>query len=441
MEKFIEEHKDDLIEIVQEILKIRSVEEEPTEGAPFGIGVKLALDYALSLGEEMGFKTKNLDNYAGYVEFGEGKDLISVLGHLDVVPEGKGWEHPPYGGVIADGKIFGRGAIDDKGPMMAALFGMYALKETGAKISKRVRIVFGTNEETGWKGITYYKQKEKEPLIGFTPDGNFPVINREKGILNVVLEKHFASENKSLVLKGGDRPNMVADYAEAVLSGKPEFAQEEGVGLSGNKLVAHGVSAHGAHPWEGKNAVVMLCKALSHAKLPEEVKSVIDFINECVGDDVYGEKLGIANEDNLSGKLTVNLGIMEITNKEAKIVFNIRYPISDSAERITKGIGKTAEKYGLSVSETSDNKPLFVDEKEDIVQTLLKVYEEATGEKAYTLAIGGGTYARAMEKGVAFGPVFPGMKAVEHQPNEFISIEHLLNLAKIYGKAIEKLAK
>ncbi len=440
MEKYIDEHKDELIEIVREILKIKSVEEEPFEDAPFGIGVKLALEYALSVGEEMGFKTKNFDNYAGYVEFGEGEELISVLGHLDVVPEGKGWDYPPYGGVIADGKIFGRGAIDDKGPMMAALFGMYALKEKGAKLSKRVRIVFGTNEETGWKGITYYKQKKRTPLIGFTPDGNFPVINREKGILDVTLGRKFSAKNTSLKLKGGDRPNMVADRAEAVFSSL-EGVSGENVEVSGNTVVAKGVSAHGAHPWEGKNAITLLCKALENAKLPSEVENIVKFVNECVDEDVYGGKLGIANEDELSGKLTVNLGIMEINEDEAKIVFNIRYPISDSADRIVKGVSEKAEKYGLSVIKTHNNGPLFVDEKEPVVQTLLEVYEETTGEKGYTLAIGGGTYARAMEKGVAFGPVFPGMKAVEHQPNEFIAIDHLVKLAKIYGRAIEELAK
>ena len=441
MEKFIEENKDDLIEIVQEILKIKSVEEPPVDDAPFGIGAKLALEYALDLGEEMGFKTKNFDNYAGYVEYGDGEGLISVLGHLDVVPEGKGWHHPPYGAVIKDGKIFGRGATDDKGPMMAALFGLYALKEKGIPIKKRVRIVFGTNEETGWKGITYYKQKEKEPLIGFTPDGNFPVINREKGILNVTVGMDFKEKNNELVLRGGERPNMVPDYAEAEFLKPVSLNNFDGVEINGNKAVARGVSAHGAHPWEGKNAVTLLCQALSNVSLREDIKSAVDFVNNAVGSDVYGEKLGIANEDAISGKLTCNLGVMHIDKDSAEVTFNIRYPITDKFERIVKAIGEKASKYGLAVKDTHNQMPLFVDEKEDIVQNLLKVYEQETGEKGYTLAIGGGTYARAMEKGVAFGPVYPGMVAVEHQPDEFIGINHLIKLAKIYGKAIYALAK
>ncbi len=441
MKKFIDENKDDLIEIVQEILRIKSVEEPPAEDAPFGLGVKLALEYALTVGEEMGFKVKNFNNFAGYVEYGDGKELISVLGHLDVVPEGKGWQHPPYGAVIKDGKIFGRGSTDDKGPMMAALFGLYALKESHLPIKKRVRIVFGTNEETGWKGITYYRQKEKEPLIGFTPDGNFPVINREKGILNVTVGRNFSTANDELLLSGGERPNMVPDYAEAEFVKSVNLEAFDGIEVNGNKVTAKGVSAHGAHPWEGKNAVTVLCGALKKIGIREDVKSVVDFVNEKVNSDVFGEKLGIANEDKPSGKLTCNLGIMHIDKNSAEVTFNIRYPITDKAERIISVIKEAAEKYGLLIKNTHNQDPLFVDEKEDIVRKLLKVYEEETGEKGYTLAIGGGTYARAMEQGVAFGPVFPNMVAVEHQPNEFIGVNHLIRLAKIYGKAIYALAK
>ncbi len=441
MENFIEKHKEDLIEIVREIVKIKSVEEKEIGDAPFGKGVKDALQFALKTGKEMGFKTKNLDNYAGYVEYGKANESISVLGHLDVVPEGKGWTHPPYGAEIEDGKIYGRGTTDDKGPIMAALFALYTLKETEIPLKKRVRIIFGTNEETGWKGINYYKQHEKEPLIGFTPDGNFPVVNREKGILNVSLVKKFASLNTNVIINGGERSNMVPDYAEADIKNLPnDLHLPENVTISGNKIIAKGVSAHAAQPWEGKNAIVLLCKALAKLDIKEDVKSIIEFILDKVSDDLYGERLGIALED-ISGKLTLNLGIIKVNKEQGELTFNIRYPITDKAERIIKNIGKEAEKYGLTVQKTRDLKPLFVKEEEPLVQKLLSAYEEVTGEKAYTIAIGGGTYARAMEKGVAFGPVFPNTKAVEHQPDEYIAVDDLVKLAKIYARAIQKLTE
>lgn len=441
MENFIETHKEDLIEIVRGILKIKSVEDKQVGDTPFGKGVKEALQFALKTGKEMGFKTKNLDNYAGYVEYGKGNELISILGHLDVVPEGKGWTHPPYGAEIEDGKIYARGASDDKGPIMAALFGLYAVKEMKIPLKKRVRIIFGTNEETGWKGINYYKQHEKEPLIGFTPDGDFPVVNREKGILNISLAKTFASSNTDVIINGGERPNMVPGYAEADIKNLPDnLSLPENVTISGNKIIAKGISAHAAHPWKGKNAIVLLCKALARLDINKDVKSIINFILDKVS-DVYGEKLGIAFEDKPSGRLTLNLGILKVNETKGEMTFNIRYPITDKAGRIVKNIGKEAEKYGLMVQNTSDLKPLFVKEEEPLVQKLLSVYEEETGEKAYTMAIGGGTYARAMEKGVAFGPVFPNTKSVEHQPDEYIAINDLVKLAKIYARAIQKLAE
>ncbi len=441
MENFIEEHKEDLIEVVREVLKIKSVEDKADGDAPFGKGVKDALQFALKTGKDLGFEIKNLDNYAGYVEYGKAKGLISILGHLDVVPEGKGWTHMPYGAEIEGGKIYARGASDDKGPIMAALFALYAVKEMKIPLKKRVRIVFGTNEESGWKGINYYKQHEKEPLIGFTPDGDFPVVNREKGILNVFLVKKFALPNTDIIINGGERPNMVPDYAEADIDNLPDdFYAPKNITISGNKIIAKGISAHAAHPWKGKNAIVLLCKALERLNIREDVKSIIKFVSDEVGSDVYGKKLGIAFEDKLSGKLTLNLGILKVDKTQGGITFNIRYPITDKAERIVKGIEKKAKEYGLAIQTIKDSKPLFVREEEPIVQELLGVYEEETGEKAYTMAIGGGTYARAMEKGVAFGPVFPNTNSVEHQPDEYIAISHLVKLAKIYARAIQRLA-
>ncbi|MGC8789071.1 dipeptidase PepV [Caldisericum sp.] len=442
MEKFIEENKKKLIEITQQIIRVPSVEGTPTSDAPFGENVKKALLLALEISEDLGFRTVNIDNIVGYAEFGDGKDVISVLGHLDVVPEGSNWIYPPYGAEIHDGKIYGRGAIDDKGPTMAALFGAYALKETGVKLSKRVRIVFGTNEETGWKCMEHFKKVVHDPLIGFTPDAEFPLINREKGILNITLRRDFETKNEEVKIIGGNRPNMVPDYAKAEFKDALKLLNlDEGIEVKGNIVEAHGKSAHGALPEQGINAIVKLANSILSEVKHRETKEVLNFIVNKVGNDVYGGLMGIANEDTLSGKLTMNLGVIEVNESFAELTFNIRYPITDNFERIVNGFNEAGKDYGLRVSQYKNQNPLYVKEDSELVQTLLKVFEETTGRKGYTLAIGGGTYARAMDMGVAFGPTFEEMEKVEHMANEYIEIDHLVNLAKIYGKAIFELAK
>lgn len=442
MEKFIDEHRDQLIELTRELLKIRSVEEKPQESAPFGMGVKEALLKAIDISKSLGFKAVNLDNVLGYAEWGEGDDVISVLGHIDVVPEGRGWNYPPYGAEIHDGRIYARGAIDDKGPTIAALFGLYALKESNLNISKRVRIVFGTNEESGWKCMSYFKEKVKDPLVGFSPDATFPVINREKGILNITLRRDFENKNDILKVSGGERPNMVPDHAEAeFLQPFNIFVEHHDAVVEGNKIIAKGISAHGSLPENGVNAIVTLFEILDHFELNRELKEVVNFIVHNIGRDFYGKTLGVAMEDELSGHLTLNLGVINIDENFCEMTFNIRYPVTDNPERILKIFERVAAASGFKISNYNNRTPLFVDENDPLVQKLMKVYEECTGNNAFTISIGGATYARVMDKGVAFGPNFPGSEELAHTSNEFIDIELLVNVAKIYGRAIYELAK
>jgi succinyl-diaminopimelate desuccinylase len=442
MADFVETNENKLVEITRDILKIRSVGEDPVENSPFGKGVGEALIRALEISKELGFNVVNLDNMVGYAEYGSGDELISVLGHLDVVPEGNNWSYPPYGAEIHSGKIYARGAVDDKGPTMAALFGLYALKEIGVVMSRRVRVVFGTNEESGWKGMSYYREKVKEPLIGFTPDAQFPVINREKGILNITLKKDFEKSNNFVLIKGGERPNMVPDYAEAIFKDTMNLnTQNPDVKIDNNKIIARGISAHASLPDKGKNAIVTICEVIKDINMPGEIKEIIDFVVNKIGRNYYGALLGVEKSDKYSGFLTLNLGLINVNQNYGEMTFNIRYPVTDNKDRIVEVFEKQGEPYHLTVASHKDQLPLFVDESEPVVQKLIKVYHDFTGQNGYTISIGGGTYARAMDKGVAFGPYFPGMEDIAHQANEFIAIDHLVKLARIYSRAIYELAK
>ncbi len=444
LDKIVLSLKDELFKDASEILKFRSLEGPAEEGAPFGKGVKEALDYALKVGEKYGLKAKNVDNYAGHVEYGDEGKLFGILGHLDVVPEGEGWEVDPYGGVIKDGFLWGRGAIDDKGPTIAVLYALIAVKKAGIKPSSRVRIIFGTNEETGWKGVNYYFEHEEIPQWGVTPDADFPIINCEKGIVNFEITAH-ASESCVKSFEGGEASNMVAAHAKAVLNINDvevekkckEFRPENGAKISvkreDNALIieAFGKSAHGSKPEDGVNAISALLELLVHVGVKDER---IKVLREKIGYETDGKSLGIAGRDTASGPLTLNLGTVKADDKTLKAVVNIRYPIFFNVDMIKSQMSEALK--GMKVEMNHHHKPLYVSPDSELVKLLSQVYEDVTGEKAYLISIGGGTYARAIPNAVAFGPLFPGRESLEHQPNERISLDDLLNTTRIYAQLI-----
>ncbi|SES86731.1 succinyl-diaminopimelate desuccinylase [Natronincola peptidivorans] len=468
MEKLVQlinSYRDDLIHQTQQLVRIKSLEEEAKPGMPFGEGVNAALEYALALAEEMGFTTTNLEGYAGFAEMGEGEETIGILGHLDVVPEGEGWCYPPYGAEIHDGKIFGRGTMDDKGPVVAALFAMKALKESQLPINKRIRIIFGTNEETGMKDMEYYLKKEKNPDMGFTPDGDFPVIYGEKGIQVFSLIKKWPkghNPSAGIMIKsiqGGTRPNVVPDKCKAVLKApkediiRLEALLESFVAKTGYKLsmiqdhsavtiISEGISAHGSTPEKGHNAISQLLLFLG--ELHDCSGGIFDFIkmyNRNIAMEYNGESIGCGFEDDISGKLIFNVGVIDADEKHVDVKINVRYPITSSGKDVLAGISDALKDTGIELVLDEDSKPLYVPQEHTLIQSLMKVYREETGDSdAVPITIGGGTYARAMENIVAFGPLFPGEEETAHQKNEFISIENLLHITHIYGKALYHLA-
>ncbi|EPY2277000.1 dipeptidase PepV [Clostridium sporogenes] len=459
--KIIEELKDDLIDSTAELIKIKSIEGEAKEGKPYGEGVANALEKALEISEKLGFKTVNVDGYVGYAEYGEGDEYVGVLGHLDLVPEGDGWKYPPYAAEIHDGKMYGRGTTDDKGPIMAALYGLKAIKEAKLPLSKKVRILFGTNEETGSNEIEHYLAKEKPPVLGFTPDAEYPIIYAEKGItiFDVVKKLEIKSDKaiKLKYIKGGQASNMVPDYCEAgiecpdtdmIIRSVEYCANRNGIELTAEEkgalvvVKSFGLSAHGSTPEIGKNAIMQMFKFLAELPLGHcDELQFIRFFNNNVGNETDGKSFGVDLEDEPSGKLSFNAGTISMENNEIKMSLNLRYPVTYKAEDLMKKFNKKIEGTGIEVENLQDQKPLYFDDKHPLIKSLQKVYKEQTGKEPELLAIGGGTYAKEMPNIVAFGPLFPGEPDVIHKKDEYIELENLVLNAKIYGHAIYELAK
>ncbi|WP_434305522.1 dipeptidase PepV [Clostridium botulinum] len=459
--KIIEELKDDLIDSTAELIKIKSIEGEAKEGKPYGEGVANALEKALEISEKLGFKTVNVDGYVGYAEYGEGDEYVGVLGHLDLVPEGDGWKYPPYAAEIHDGKMYGRGTTDDKGPIMAALYGLKAIKEAKLPLSKKVRILFGTNEETGSNEIEHYLAKEKPPVLGFTPDAEYPIIYAEKGItiFDVVKKLEIKSDKaiKLKYIKGGQASNMVPDYCEAgiecldtdmIIRSVEYCANRNGIELTAEEkgglvvVKSFGLSAHGSTPEIGKNAIMQMFKFLAELPLGHcDELQFIRFFNNNVGNETDGKSFGVDLEDEPSGKLSFNVGTISMENNEIKMSLNLRYPVTYKAEDLMEKFNKKIEGIGIKVENFQDQKPLYFDDKHPLIKSLQKVYKEQTGKEPELLAIGGGTYAKEMPNMVAFGPLFPGEPDVIHKKDEYIELENLVLNAKIYGHAIYELAK
>jgi succinyl-diaminopimelate desuccinylase len=450
--------RDNMILSTQELVRIPSVEAAAEADYPYGKEVYKALAKALEISEKLGFKTKNIDNQAAHVEMGEGKEVLGLLCHLDVVPEGSDWTYPPYAAEIHDNKIYGRGTIDDKGPAVAALYGMKIVQELGVELNKKVRLILGTNEESGMASLDYYLKKEQMPDLAFSPDATFPAIHAEKGILDLKFSASLKVENqKGLQLqkiRGGNATNMVPDYAEAVISGiKKEKLLELLSDLEYDKnqlklesenenlkLSYHGISAHGSMPEDGKNAISYLISVL--AELPfvnSGVKDFLDFYKNKIGLEYDGASIGCKDQDDVPTALTFNTGIIKGDQSKIEFIVNIRYPVKSSAEKVVADIKENLNRL-IEVELLSDAEPLYVAKDDPFIKKLLSAYREFTGDDSDSIAIGGGTYARKVKKGVAFGPLFPGQPELAHQKDENIRIDDLVKSAAIYAKAIIDIA-
>lgn len=466
-DKAVESMKEDIIKSVQELVSVKSVEAAPEPGAPFGKEVRACLDKSLKLCEDLGFKTENFDGYAGHAEYGEGDEIVGILVHVDVVPEGSGWSHAPYGGEISEGRIYGRGTNDDKGPAVAVIYGLKAVIDSGVKFNKKVRIIIGCDEESGrWACMKHYFKHTEMPICGFSPDADFPIINSEMGILIFNLKKDFEKNEESCCgglrikrIKGGNKVNMVPDYCECELDMKKDFTDrilktveymknsqnaKLELEIEGSRCIvkSYGLSAHGSTPEKGINAISQLIAFL--CKLPlcvSEQTAYINFLDEHIGMETDGTSFGVGMSDEVSGKLVFNLGTIDVSEEKGDVGINIRYPVTKTRNDVYDIIKEKITASGISLVEGDEKDPLYVPADNFMIKALQKVYEDVTGEKAELISIGGGTYARAIKNAVAFGPLFPGREETAHQKDEYIEIEDLMKSTKIYAEAIYELVK
>ncbi|KQL32562.1 dipeptidase PepV [Psychrobacillus sp. FJAT-21963] len=453
-----EQKRTEMIEELQKLIQIPSVldEKAATEEMPFGPKPLEALNHMLSEGKNEGLVTKNIDNMAGHIEMGDGEETLGILCHVDVVPVGEGWTYPPFEGVVADDKIYGRGAIDDKGPTIAAWMAMKLVKESGIPLHKKVRLIIGTDEESGFRCVERYFEKEPMPEIGFAPDADFPIINAEKGIANLIFTQTGSTETETIqFFQAGKRTNMVPDEAFALIFGGlhsikqkfSEFSTEHGfngeVTQEGPmvKVLVRGKSAHAMEPDEGVNAAILLAKFLQVVPLTPHSKAFVDFLVIGFGDDSRGHALSLNFSDDVSGDTTLNPGVIHYAPAQGSCTqVSMRYSVTYPFEEKLSTCRETLQNLGITLDLGSNSKPHYVDKEDILIKSLQKVYERQTGEEAKLLSIGGGTYARVLKNGVAFGMLFPGRKDVAHQVDEYVDIEDLVKATAIYADAIVELA-
>lgn len=447
-----------------ELIGIPSYQEAAEPGAPFGRGPELALQKAADLAEELGFAVRRTDHYV-IADLGDGTapDTMGVLCHADVVPFGEGWHFAPTGEIVAD-RIYGRGSLDDKGPLVASLFALAAVRDAAAELGGRlnhpVRVIIGANEESGSLCMQKYVREESIPAFGFSPDANFPVIFAEKGIALMSATADIAAGHL-VSMQAGTVVNAVPGSAEAVLDGiRTEEAEKaielaksaESIKSAGSDINAGcvleenrvairvvGKAAHGSQPEKGVNAAAGLLRVLASLPLLPEEAGLVERIGQLFGNDYTGEAAGIACADEVSGALTLNLGVVDWRDGHCRLALDMRYPVTADFAGIYRRLSDVCAANGLELTVDEHKEPLYVPKDSELVMKLLELYREYEPD-AEALAIGGGTYCRSFSNFVAFGPLRRTTADLMHQADEYITREDFAFLRKIYAQAIWRLA-
>lgn len=458
---WVNAHREQMVSDICELIRVKSCRGEAAENAPFGDGPAAALAAAEKIAARMGLKMTNYANYVGTFDLSDRPQKLAILAHLDVVPEGDGWSVcKPYEPVVTEGRIYGRGSADDKGPAIAAMYALAAAKELGGELPFSTRLILGTAEETGSEDLQYYFSKEKAPEMSFSPDADYPLINLEKGsyspLFGAKWEQSSALPRVSR-LHGGTVNNIVPRTAWALVNGldaqtvktaADKAAAATGVSFEvsdcdgGIKISAVGVSAHASTPEKGNNAQTALIALLNRLPLADCGSSRALSALEKVfpHGDTEGRAVGIAQSDEISGALTLNFGIIELDENGCSCRFDSRLPVCCNAANTLEPVCAALESAGLTVFERGAlNPPHFTPPDSRLVKTLLDIYTDATGKKGECLAIGGGTYVHHIEGGVAFGCADPEVDNRMHGADEFALIDALTNSCAMFCEAILRL--
>ncbi len=446
LDKIVNDYKEEAFDLLKRLIACESVLDEyrPESETPFGVECKKALDTLLAQAKKDGFITKNVDNYAGHISYGKGEETVGVLAHLDVVPVKKEeWDTYPFELVFKGDKMFARGSLDDKGPLVASYIAMKALKNLGFEPKKEIRLIAGCDEESGSRCLEHYFKYEKKPELGFSPDADFPLIYGEKGMTSYDILGDVSDDIISEFICG-DRYNIVPSKASMKLKIdlKKEFNKflkdnnYQGE-IDGDNYITYGRASHGAFPQNGLNAAYMMFEFLNQYSDSKLAK----FFNEYYLGDVYGKKLGYDMYDDEMKYLTSNLAIVMINDNKLRIGVNCRVPLDSGFKVIKECLDKATAKYGYSYKVLFENNRHYVPRDSFLVKTLMNAYKEVTKDDSEPITIGGGTYAREIECAVAFGALMPGREDVCHIANEYMFVDDFLNAIKVYVKALYDLTK
>lgn len=445
IKEYLEKNKNKMIEDLSKLVSYNSV--YCNDAKPFGQANKDVLDTTLQIMSGIGLKTENLDHYCGYGQMGEGEKTIGILAHLDIVPAGEGWDSDPFTLTIKDDVMYGRGVADDKGAVIASIYALKYLKETNYPLKKKVRLIVGCNEETGSECVRYYVKKEGHIDMGFTPDGNFPGIFAEKGMIGGYIS---SCNTKIIKITGGEASNVVCkkvtvelpcdSYDESILN---EFFRDNDIEytlIKSNEsiqMTIFGKAAHASTPDLGINAINYLMEGLYVAGFDDEL---VSYFHDKISLSNHGEIIGADRFNDQYTDLSMCIGKVSKSDSEVRFSVDIRFPVTADLDEVSAYI---CEKLTLGNNHfilESPVAPLFFDQDSKMIKALLKAYQDVTGDKQRMMeAIGGGTYAKSIDNCIAFGCEFPGEENHIHDANECLKIDSLLKQVEIYIEAIKNL--